>query len=588
MNIDSFVYDMALEKKGDEDKPFLKKELQYIQDNNASQSYQLSQIVFDSLSLSSNGKYNDIRNSTIAIPFVLTMSTDDVLPANLDFSLAFKNSNLSFISSLQLEYNNSLVFQTQSNLNAYLTFLQHTNFSYDDEEKLGSMLGYAMDGCSWAYEPVASNKGIGCVNNVNFPIKQEPTGEAYLTCNDGMFKRQLGYSWKKVNGVNNHNSFFEISDIQNTGGNYIDDSIANVKTYYYTAILRLRDMHDFFLQMPTLIKGASYKLTINVNTCVFNITTNAYAANTGPSAGTMTLSNVSCPWGSNPVMVSAMGTTIKKNPQSNTAATAGSAVDIIVPCGNALLPANKIYTISLSIVKNNNTAHGAGKYGQTHIMKNSRWYVSTYVLIPEFEKSYLAINQKSWKYKDVLYKYVNNWTGGSSTQIVSSLVGAKRLIVIPMLASSVNGNALANIGTAGNGTSCMMSPYCTEPSTCSACVRLKNVQVFISNNPIYPQYLDYDFENFMNEMANSGIEGGLQNGLTSGRIDYNSWSSGVYGYYCFDLSRRLPEEASVGVSIDFYAVSASSKNPKPLIDLHFYIEYEKNFTINVENGSRVQ
>jgi antitoxin ParD1/3/4 len=54
---DSLIYDMSLGSEETE-VPFLSKQLIYINDNNASKQYSTHEIIWDSLSIGSNGKYN--------------------------------------------------------------------------------------------------------------------------------------------------------------------------------------------------------------------------------------------------------------------------------------------------------------------------------------------------------------------------------------------------------------------------------------------------------------------------------------------------------------------------------------------------
>ena len=112
---DSLIYDMSLGSEETE-VPFLSKQLIYINDNNASQKYSTHEIIWDSLSIGSNGKYNSLRQGYLAIPLVISVAGSvtaggaavDIAALNsTDFLVCLKNSNLNLISSLMVEYNNT-------------------------------------------------------------------------------------------------------------------------------------------------------------------------------------------------------------------------------------------------------------------------------------------------------------------------------------------------------------------------------------------------------------------------------------------------------------------------------------------------
>ena len=67
---DELIYKQAL-SHDQADKPFLEKSLVYIQDLNPT-SYSTNEIIFETASLSSNGRYNDYTNAYISIPLVIS------------------------------------------------------------------------------------------------------------------------------------------------------------------------------------------------------------------------------------------------------------------------------------------------------------------------------------------------------------------------------------------------------------------------------------------------------------------------------------------------------------------------------------
>ena len=82
------------------EKPFVRREWTYIEDTNRSGFYPQNQVVFDTTSSSSNGKYNDYSQGVLSFPWVIHVSgvTPAPAPINLngerfDPMLTLKNSN---------------------------------------------------------------------------------------------------------------------------------------------------------------------------------------------------------------------------------------------------------------------------------------------------------------------------------------------------------------------------------------------------------------------------------------------------------------------------------------------------------------
>ncbi len=93
-----------------------------------------------------------------------------------------------------------------------------------------------------------------------------------------------------------------------------------------------------------------------------------------------------------------------------------------------------------------------------------------------------------------------------------------------------------------------MSPFPSEPATCSPYL-MSNFQVFVSSNPVYPQFQNYSYEMFLNEMNNFGLDANLVSGMVSRKISYTHYINS-YGYIVVNLSRRLPEDENTAISLD--------------------------------------
>jgi hypothetical protein len=233
---DNVSYDFSSESSFSEqaEKPYLKKELLYVIDNNGSSDYSRNQVTFETVSLSNNGRWADYKNGFISIPLVcvLTRSHDDVDAANGQKMLNFKSSNVNIIDSVIVDYGNDNVIQQNANVNAYLTFKQHTEMSVNDI-LINDHLGYRKDSTAWNFSAAG-----GMRNNTlsESPFKHHTAGQELLLSNASV----------KESGENTY--------VRHSG---------LVHVFYYDCLINLKDLL-FFEKMP-LVRGGNFKITLNLN-----------------------------------------------------------------------------------------------------------------------------------------------------------------------------------------------------------------------------------------------------------------------------------------------------------------------------------
>jgi len=235
---DNVMFDQALSDYTSEfaEKPFLHKEFQYVIDNNGSDDYSRNQLIFETISISNNGKFADYKNGFISIPMVAVMSRDgDHQTADEGVvGLKFKNSNLVHIDSMAVEYGNDPVIQQRQNFSAYCIFKQHTELSLNDVEINGPTIGYRKDSNEWDFNDVT-----GVENNTT-----------------DLVSPFTYYSPQQQKLMSNAN-------VRRSGVNYYE-KVGDEHVYYYDCIIRLKDLL-FFDKMPSLLRGANIKLTLILN-----------------------------------------------------------------------------------------------------------------------------------------------------------------------------------------------------------------------------------------------------------------------------------------------------------------------------------
>jgi hypothetical protein len=591
---DNIVFSQALQSEGLSDaSPFVKRDLLYIQDNNGSGNYQSNQIIFDASVLSNNGKLLNWQEAKILIPCVIpvTCKSADVdwqagSLTSTDFMMALKNCNTSLLHSYSIDFGNSNVVTNTQHINMYHAFKYHTELDAMEEELIGSEINYAKDaGDSWQYRTGAngSTVGQGLINNVNaYPatVRSPASCADSSVTNTGMLKRQEVFRRCFANANLDDGKSAILGAVENThfrnqNLNYVVNT-ANYKCYYYTAVIRLKDLQFFSSQdFPKLMRNAYFKLTLNVNQVFFEFAKTATGTLTfAPS--TLQLTSGGC----NPLMVSA--SYVSTYTHNGGLPTVIDASTKNFPCGSGCLPI-QTFQMSLSVCRPIFT-HQKNQVNvtstiQPHTLSSCRLYVPAYVCKPEKESQLLAVRQRQIKYTDVVPYTIYNVAGSFSSIITSGISRAKRLIVVPVLASELFYGA--DLG-AGFIFSDIQSPFSTSPSTTAPAI-INSLQVVIGGVPLYPQPINYSFDSYYTEMTNTSAGGQAVDNLTTGRISMRDYISGMYNYFVVDLKRRASEDESTLVSIQLQGTLVSMKP----VHLYCFIEYDKVCVADISTGQRL-
>ena len=221
-------------------KPFLKKELIYIIDQNGSNDYSRNQVVFETLSIANNGRYADYKDGFVSFPLHITLTSDNNFEAgadeNLRSKIEMKASNLNIIDSVEVQYNNETVIQTNPNITPCLIFKQHTTYSMQDV-MLNSHSGYRKESNVWEYDD-------------DFGLQHTYAEDTFNTFKSSSSTDILSPSHLKAKGENVL---------------VIDSALKH--SYFYDCIVPLKHL-PFFDKMP-LVRGANIKMTFNLNQGTF-------------------------------------------------------------------------------------------------------------------------------------------------------------------------------------------------------------------------------------------------------------------------------------------------------------------------------
>lgn len=625
--MDNLVFEEAVNSTIDQSE-FISKKWIYVNDNN-SQNYS-SQIVLDTTPLSNAGGWVNWSEGYIVMPLVvqLTSANTASIGANSpvsDYAWAFKSGFWNLINSMNVEFNNQNIIQQTPLTNVFRSFKAHTSFSKDDLLNEGSSIGYYPDNAgSWRYTKqdagatLAYADGLGLSNNRDAPIWRvqsslsgaEINAQPFYSStsgllsyvssgvagsigtttadnavgtgnpssfagspygyNDGMTQRQTWYGYDATNSTQGDimpssscSAVYRSSKVEAKAGSVV---------WHTYAKLRLKDLNEYFEKTP-LLKGSTIRFYINTNQTLikFSKTNTAIDAGTGViTAGTTTLTSVQVVGGlTNPLMVASgeVGQGLSPLPQDD-------------------------YMLSCSIFKNTfseQLSHNAnsGTPPQTGLTA-VRLYAPIYQFNPLAQQRYLQLAPtKKVIYRDIFqYQFSTINPDDNFNFLVSNgIPNIKSVLVVPYIPAGANGSYTDGQGKQTNNGlsySTIMSPFCSTPATPDP-IPISNFNILVSGVNLFLNNQLYDYEQFRQELMSSNqLNGNLTTGLTSGLISEEMFSRG-YRYYYGNCSRILPAEAGVSRSVQIIGQNKS----KTIINLLVFVEFEKEMTIDIATGARI-
>jgi hypothetical protein len=591
---------------------FVDKQWLYVNDNNNG-SYS-SQVVLDTTPLANSGSYINWSEAFILMPLVLQFEGGAAMTATapLDFLGGLKSGYWNILHSLTCEFNNGNIIQQVPFLNVFCSFKNLTTWSQDDLTNWGAITGFAPDTAkSWAYSVAASgaannlgSSGYGLTNNRNSPfvslfIPVTPAAAAtpipsYNTStratqnstdlrqawNDGLFDRQNYINYNSTITAaaltaNSCNQGALISDANcTTVFRSFSSKAAALRSYAIDAIIRLKDIADFFQKCP-MLKGSTMRLYLNTNQCQFQVTQTAptYAALTGIVNATPIMSLTSTPvilggGGTNPIMYASNGI--------------GQGAANLTPLqSDAAAAATAVVNVSLSIVR----TQFSGLVVVNAPITSVRLYAPAYTMSPIAEQRYLSLTPtKRVVYNDIFQFSFSNLLAGSTFNILvtNGIPNIRSVLVIPLLPQASNGVAPAG----GFTTSSILSPFASTPSSPDPIV-INNFQIQVSGKNLFINQLQYDYETFTEQLVSSNqLNGSLTTSLASGLISKTDFQQ-LYRYYYGNCSRSLPSEEGVSKAIQIQGTIATAATFTTGVDLMVFVEFEREVTIDVRTGARI-
>jgi hypothetical protein len=618
--MDSIVFEESVNSEISSSE-FVDKQWLYVNDNNNG-SYS-SQVVLDTTPLSNSGQYINWSEAFILMPLILQIESGAAVldaGANFDYLGALKSGYWNMLHSLTCEFNNGNIIQQVPFLNVFCSFKNLTSWSQEDLINWSSVTGFRPDSAlSWCYSsaaPLAAGApvqtgGTGLANNRDAPYVSitlvvgtdffTPTltairaynqlTQATLASNDvrafwneGLFERQLDINYDPTLAVagpgapqfSSNKGALMTPEFANSVFRTFVNKVANSRWYNIDAIIRLKDVADFFQKCP-MLKGSTMRIYLNTNQVYYTLglVGGQFTAATGQQAsyGAVALTSA-------PVILGGGGT----NPTIFPSVDLGQGANLLVPLNSAAGAANTAaVSVGLSIVR----TQFSQLTTRSGNISSVRLYAPAYTMNPIAEQRYLSLTPtKKVVYNDIFqFSFPNQAGNGNNFNILvtNGIPNIRSVLVVPLLPRLSNGTTtLADIIPGCQTSSTLLSPFCSTPSTPDP-VAIENFQIQVSGRNLFINQLQYDFENFVEQLVSSNqLNGSLTTSLASGLISKRDFQS-LYRYYYGNCSRGLPSEEGVSKAIQILGQIRSPVN----VDLMVFVEFEREITIDVRTGARI-
>lgn len=604
---------------------FVDKQWLYVNDNNNG-SYS-SQIVIDTTPLANSGGWVNWSEALLLMPLVLQIESATGISSGsstgYDFVVALKNGYWNILHSMNVEFNNGSVIQQTPFMNLWCSFKALTSWSTDDIKDWGCVCGFSPDtSTSWGFNVDSDATynggcGYGVFNNNTSPLVQiqiigdlsatgetgdiraynfttsstVPSQDSRYLFNQGLFNRMKFINYDPVASdtydaysLNQQYLLSQTASQQvfrtcvqyNTTNGFIARSVS------IDAVIRLKDIADMFCKMP-MTKGGTFRMYLNTNQVYFQALQQptVYSGNLAGDGGDIVTSGQQTliqP----PIILGGGGT----NPVMLSSCNAGQGASTLAPPqSNGVATIYNTLSVALSIVR---TQFNQINNIVSAPITSCRLYAPVYTLSPLSEQRLLSLSPtKKVVYEDIFYYQFPNQAGQQTFNLLVSngIPNIRKVLVQALVNKAYNGVPIPINGSPGITTSTLLSPFSTTGGTPDP-ISINNFQIQISGKNLFINQLQYDWEEFVEQLVSSNqLNGSLTTSMASGQIGKEDYQS-LYRYYYGNASRSIPSEDGVAKAVQILGLLNCPSNIN--CDLVCFISFERDFTIDLRSGSRIQ
>lgn len=524
-------------------------------------SFSSGQCQFDLTTLNSQSQLVSLSEAVIEFPIkisakILTAGGSAVSSTAAINSVIIKNGWHQWIDSCQLIINGQTIQSAQPWENVAAQFRILSTWSQDELVKNGPSCGFALDDCTGdaavqTSTSIATGMGNAPFSSIANPVKGlDVVGNQSVLFNKGVASRAtftnydinpasanvqttiLGASAMKQAGRSHAAS---LSGGSNTAGTVIYSAC-------YMASVRLKDICDI----------KDFPLTRNLKGFLYLSFNNAQVNLTGTA-------------GSN--VISAMSVVPLNGRTTPFLINAAATVGLVVGATATTAPVIQV----TGVVDATQVTDLVASSGCAPLLSNARLLVPYYKANPKADS---ALSQSS-KFFTTLEKLTVPFTipknGAINYTMSTGVPNPRRLTILPLW---------KNLGGTLNLDNPESSPFDSSPATSGPFATLGNFQVYLANTPLYQTAIQYDYEQYVQEQAQLGLNGNVLNESTSGLLTQQLWEQN-HRFYTVDLARRMDSEDGSSKSVQI-----SATNPSTTLDLKCIgtVWYEKRWVMNTNTG----
>lgn len=502
----------------------------YITDSTSNGGNFTGQVQFDLNTLSSQSQWVDLSQSYIQFPVKVTIKNTSgsaqTPAANSAFAACLKNGFHQFIDSVQVVLDGSTVQTSQIFENIATNYKILSEWSKDEYIKYGPSLGISLDTYNTSLNNVAvSNliqpvRGIDLTSSANTGISSRQYSQN-VDVNATLAAATILGQQAKVIGK---------SQVQFTSGAVAPQTEAYVQ--FVLATIRLKDISPILAGLPMMrnLKGFIY-INYNSTQTVFSTT-----------AGSSAITSIS----TQPLYGRCSTVLLNSNSFTPNATNANT------------------WQLSCEISGNNNTSLTTAQ----PTISYARLVAPYYVANPAIDSA-LSM-KKTFRYLERNVTTFNLTAGQNFTVTLSpGIANPKRVLLFPYFTGGIT-NLISNPLT---------SVFDTCPSTTSPFSALKDIQILVGNVPMFQNPVQQDYDLFLQEIAQQGLDGGLNSQANSGLISQQDYDT-LYRYVTCDVGRRLESEDGSSKSVIVQCTNATQANMTVIA----MIFYEKEITVDTSMG----
>lgn len=538
----------------------------------------LSLVQFDLSSIYNSTKFMECGDLFLVLPitmaaaFSTNVSGTLVAPVAGNVNLlSLKNNFIHLIHQAELSVNGKTVEDSQPFVNIAKHFQMLSEMSVGDLKNIGYSLGIT-DVDNWKSKvyngsttaAVTTKSGNGMTNNRPFTADTVVGGAAdNITSTANQFDRVVNTSIQKrlgrytdttagnVNGIYGttaatistlaqlNNDFTPTYQILNT----------NYMVWYDYAVVKLSTVFEALNSMG-LTRKADIFMRLYVNTGTLNATISS--PNTLTPGYSLTVANNSfnntCPF-----TINYLNATSANGGIPATVANITAGLYIAKP------PATSYNGINLA------------NASASHPLPSCRIYYSQITIQPDLALQYITENRaKKCVYRTILTNQYNNISaGGNFNQLISSgVVHPTGILIVPYVSSQASYSF---------GDFAWKSPFDTVPADGHP-ITLTSLQVTIGGQNVLQSVLNYNYENFLEQLVYAEQLTSADFGVTTGLFDASFWNYNRFYWVNVERSNITDKLQPRNINISF-----TNNNNVP-IDVLVFTFKSNQLTLDTETG----